>query len=54
VNVSYDAAVFQPKVEEIRLEDGRLRSSWGERIFRVLLRAENPPRGARWTLRLSQ
>ncbi len=54
VNVIYDAAVFQPKVEEIQLEDGRLRSSWGERIFRVLLRAENPPRAAKWTLRMSQ
>jgi hypothetical protein len=53
VNVFYADGTFQPAIEEIRLEDARLRSSWGERINRILLRAENPPLRAVWTMRLS-
>ena len=52
VKVYYDARVFKPVVEEIRIEDGRLRSSWGERLYRVLLRAEKPPAAASWTMRI--
>jgi len=51
--VHYDAAVFQPTVEEIKLEDARLRRSWGSRIYRILLRADTPPRRATWTLRIT-
>ena len=51
VNILYDAAAFQPVIEEIRIEDARLRGSWGDRIYRILLRAENPPMRARWSTR---
>jgi hypothetical protein len=54
VKVFYDGAVFKPVVEEIRLEDARLRSTWGERLYRILLRAENPAPRARWTTRIAQ
>jgi hypothetical protein len=50
--VVYDAAVFTPVVEEVRLEDGRLRASWGERIYRILLRVEKPPAQGSWTTRI--
>jgi hypothetical protein len=52
VKVVYDAAVFTPVVEEVRLEDGRLRASWGERIYRILLRVEKPPAQGSWTTRI--
>ena len=51
--ISYDRAVFVPTVEEIRLEDARLRDAWGERIYRILLRAAAPAQKARWTLRIA-
>jgi hypothetical protein len=53
VRVLYDAAL-KPSVEEIKLEDSRLRGTWGERLFRILLRAENPPARAVWTTRVTQ
>ncbi len=54
VKVAFDARAFSPSVEEIRLEDARLRRSWGERIFRVQLKATNPGAQANWNLRFSQ
>lgn len=54
VKVAYDAKVFKTVIEEIKIDDARLRSSWGERLFRVILRAENPPSSATWTTRISQ
>jgi hypothetical protein len=54
VKVLYDGVALTPVVEEIRLEDARLRSSWGERLYRILLRAANPPPRARWTTRIVQ
>jgi hypothetical protein len=54
VRVLYDAAVFSPAVEEIKLDgDERLRGSWGDRIFRVLLVAENPPSRGEWRVTIS-
>jgi hypothetical protein len=53
VKVLYDAALT-PVVEEIPLEDARLRSSWGERLYRILLRAANPAPRARWITRIVQ
>ena len=52
--VLFDPQVFAPKTEEIKLEDGRLRGAWGERVFRILLSAENPPRQGAWTVRIAQ
>lgn len=50
--VLYDAAVFQPVIEEIKLEDRRLQNSWGPQIYRILLRATKPPQQAKWTTRI--
>jgi hypothetical protein len=51
--IAFDAGIFEPKVEEIPIEDARLKSTWGERLYRVLLRAANPPPRAKWTLAIT-
>lgn len=53
VRVAYDVRVFHPVVEEIPLSDAELRYSWGERLYRVLLRADVPPLQSKWTLRIT-
>ncbi|MGC2659576.1 MAG: heparinase II/III family protein [Bryobacteraceae bacterium] len=54
VRVSFDAHALVPKVEEIKLEDARLRQSWGDRLFRITLRAEAPPSKASWVTRFTR
>src|SRR5579885_585128 len=51
--VAFDP-MLSASIEEIQLEDARLRNVWGERIYRVLLRAANPPRQGEWTMRITQ
>ncbi len=51
--VAYDPALTG-SIEEIKLDDPRLRSVWGERIYRIVLRAANPPRQGKWSMRFSQ
>jgi hypothetical protein len=53
VRVYYDAQAFIPAIEEIPLEDARLRASWGGRLFRILLRAGHPPSKASWATRIT-
>jgi hypothetical protein len=40
VQILYDAALFRMVSEEIPVEDGRLRSSWGDRVYRMLFTAQ--------------
>ncbi len=54
IDVLYDGRVFTPSIEEIRLEDGRLRHSWGERLYRILLHAENAGAEGKWSMRIRQ
>jgi hypothetical protein len=54
VRVHYNAGALTPAIEEIRLEDAQLRRSWGDRLFRILLRAEHPPAKGSWTTRITQ
>ena len=54
VRVGYDASVLHPAVEEIPIGDAELRESWGERLYRILLRADAPPLQAKLSLRISQ
>ncbi len=53
VQIAYDAALT-PSVEEIELEDGQLRNAWGDRLYRILLKAENPALRGKWTTRIGQ
>jgi hypothetical protein len=50
--VLYDSKALRPVVEEVVLKDGRLRASWGERLYRVLLTADKPPQQAEWSTRI--
>jgi len=52
--VAFDPKVFTVKVEEIKLEEGRLSAVWGARLWRTLLVAAQPPRQGDWTVRVSQ
>jgi hypothetical protein len=54
VRLLYDAKSFALRVEEIPLKDGRLRSSWGEKLYRILLRAQSPPTEGAWLFRIVQ
>jgi hypothetical protein len=38
--VRYGKKKFEANVETITLKDARLRSSWGEKLFRIVLRAK--------------
>ena len=52
LKVLYDPQTFTPKIEEIAITDSRLRSSWGDKLYRILLDCRNPKPKASWTLRL--
>ena len=54
VRVAYDRRIFHAVVEEIRIDDEELRHSWGERLYRVLLRADAPPLESKWLLRITR
>jgi len=54
VRIQYDSHAFTPSVEEIRLEDPQLRRAWGDRLFRILLRATPPPAKSAWAMRISR
>jgi hypothetical protein len=41
--IHYDKAKFKAEIEPIPLEDSQLRSSWGERLYRILLTARKTP-----------
>lgn len=53
VTIAYDASRLKATTEEIMLDDPRLQHAWGERLYRVLLKAENPPAEGAWELSIS-
>ena len=54
LRVAYNGDALRATVEEIPIDDPRLRSSWGERLFRILLRADTPPIQSKWSLRITR
>jgi hypothetical protein len=50
--VAYDVSL-SASIEEMKLDDPRLRSVWGERVYRILLRAANPQQKGKWSMRIS-
>ena len=54
VRVAYAGNVFRASVEEIPIRDEELRESWGERLYRVLLRADAPPVESKWSMRITR
>jgi hypothetical protein len=49
VLLHYDPQRFTPKVETIEINDGHLRSAWGDKIYRILLTAQQPKLQENWT-----
>ena len=54
VSLIYNAAKITPDVETINIEDGNLKSVLGNKIYRILFRAERPPLKDEWKLKISQ
>jgi hypothetical protein len=54
VRVRFDSAIFSPSVEEIKLDDTRLKGAWGDRLFRILLVAEKPKVRDSWRVTVLQ
>jgi hypothetical protein len=55
VRLIYDAASVTPSVEEINISDPHLRSSWGQRIYRIVLRTTAASRSSStWSLHIAQ
>jgi hypothetical protein len=54
VALLYDARSLTAVTEELPLKDGRLRSAWGEKIYRILVRAQAPPEEGSWLFRIVQ
>jgi len=50
----YDSQALAATTEEIRVEDGRLRSVWGDRLYRIQLAAGKPAAQSAWTLKIVQ
>lgn len=48
----YPADKLRAEVEEITVEDPQLQGAWGDRLFRILLRAVNPAQEGEVTLRI--
>jgi hypothetical protein len=54
VKVAFDSKVFRASQEEVPITDKRLQSSWGERLYRITLRARNPGAEGDWRLRIRE
>jgi Heparinase II/III-like protein len=52
LHVLFDAAAFHPGIEEVPIDDARLKASWGTRLYRILLKADSPPAKAQWMTRI--
>ena len=50
--IYYPANMMKVAVEEVPVEDSRLQSIWGERLFRMVLRLDEPTQEGAWKLRL--
>ena len=53
LRVLFDGHALHSTIEEVPIDDARLRASWGTRLYRILLSADSPPARANWTLRIS-
>jgi len=52
IKVSFDAQALHAVTEEVAITDGHLRSSWGDRLYRILLKCDKPPMEAEWRMRI--
>jgi hypothetical protein len=54
VTIVYDPRQLEAKTEEIPIDDQRLKSVWGDRLYRILLKADNPPTESTWDLSIAE
>ncbi len=54
VYIRYDGRKFEVSLEPIALEDARLKSSWGGKVYRILLKAKRKPLKGRFSLFIEQ
>ncbi len=54
VRIIYDPRALTVSIEAVTITDGRLRASWGDRLYRVLLTADRPPARGAWSTRITQ
>jgi len=54
VFILYDKNRFSAEFETIHLEDARLRSSWGDRVFKMVLTARQKPLKDEFTIRIER
>ena len=52
VKLLYNKKILRAEIEEIAIEDGKLQTVWGLKIYRVLLRAASPALEDQWSLTL--
>jgi hypothetical protein len=52
--IHYDAGKLTASVEEVVLEDGRLKHIWGSRLTRIMLKAKNPSKEDALELRITR
>jgi hypothetical protein len=48
----FDGRAFEPRIETIEIEDERLRASWGDRIYRVVLLSKAPAKAGKISVRI--
>ncbi len=54
VFILYDKSQWSAALETIPLEDGQLRASWGERLYRILLTAKQTPLRGKYSILIKQ
>lgn len=52
ISIEYDTTSLTAEVEPIEITDGRLAGAWGNRLYRVLLRAREQVTGGVWQMRM--
>jgi hypothetical protein len=52
--IKYDKRKFVADVETIPLKDARLQSSWGERLYRIMLTAKQMPIEGDFTIKIER
>lgn len=52
IKISFDAKAFRAVSEEIKIEDHHLASSWGDVLYRILLKCEKPPLEGDWRMQI--
>jgi hypothetical protein len=52
VKVLFDGQILKASTEEIPITDAHLQSSWGDRLYRILLTADRPALAGDWRMRI--